>query len=57
MKMNEICCKLYGVAPLHLAQSWDNVGLLAGDEQADCTSMLLTIDMTADSITNCSSCA
>lgn len=48
MKLNEICCTLYGVAPLHLAQSWDNVGLLAGDEQADCSSMLLTIDLTPD---------
>ncbi len=48
MKLNEICCTLYGVAPLHLAQSWDNVGLLAGDEQADCGSILLTIDLTPD---------
>lgn len=46
MKLNEICCTLYGVAPLHLAQSWDNVGLLAGDEHADCRSILLTIDLT-----------
>ncbi len=47
MKLNKICCTLYGIAPLHVAQSWDNVGLLAGDEQADCTSILLTIDLTA----------
>ncbi len=46
MNLGEICTLLDGVAPLHLAQSWDNVGLLAGDEQADCASMLLAIDLT-----------
>ena len=47
MKLDEICCVLEGVAPLHLAQSWDNVGLLAGDPQAECTSISLAIDLTA----------
>ncbi len=46
MKLGEVCKMLDGVAPLHLAQSWDNVGLLAGDEQADCAAMLLAIDLT-----------
>ncbi|MCH8970380.1 MAG: Nif3-like dinuclear metal center hexameric protein, partial [Planctomycetes bacterium] len=47
MKLDEICRVLEGIAPLHLAQSWDNVGLLAGDPQAECTSISLAIDLTA----------
>ncbi len=47
MKLDEICRVLEGIAPLHLAQSWDNVGLLAGDERAECTSISLAIDLTA----------
>ncbi len=46
MKLDEICCVLEGLAPLHLAQSWDNVGLLAGDRQAECASISLAIDLT-----------
>lgn len=34
------------LAPLHLAQEWDNVGLLVGDTAAPCKSILLTIDLT-----------
>jgi dinuclear metal center YbgI/SA1388 family protein len=36
------------MAPLSLAEPWDNVGLLAGDEQAPCTGILLCIDLTED---------
>ncbi len=46
MKLDEICRVLEGIAPLHLAQSWDNVGLLAGDQQAECGSISLAIDLT-----------
>ena len=34
------------IAPLNLAQSWDNVGLLAGDESQECTGIMLCIDLT-----------
>jgi len=34
------------IAPPELAQSWDNVGLLAGDRSAACTRVLLCIDLT-----------
>jgi len=47
MKLDEICRVLEGIAPLHLAQSWDHVGLLAGDPQAEHTSISLAIDLTA----------
>lgn len=34
------------IAPPSMAQSWDNVGLLAGDRAAPCTRVLLCIDLT-----------
>lgn len=34
------------IAPTRLAAAWDNVGLLAGDLDASCGRVLLTIDMT-----------
>ncbi|HSW46033.1 MAG TPA: Nif3-like dinuclear metal center hexameric protein [Phycisphaerae bacterium] len=34
------------LAPPKLAQSWDNVGLLAGDRKASCRKVLLCIDLT-----------
>ncbi len=34
------------IAPLHLAQPWDNVGLLVGDDEVACTGILLAIDTT-----------
>ena len=48
MNIGDVCQILGQVAPLHLAQEWDNVGLLAGDEAADCASILLTIDLTPE---------
>ncbi len=35
------------IAPLKLAQSWDNVGLLAGDPSAPLRRVMLAIDLTA----------
>jgi len=46
--VDDICQALVRIAPLHLAQEWDNVGLLAGDQAAECNSILLTIDLTAE---------
>lgn len=36
------------IAPLHLAQEWDNVGLLAGNARDAVRSVLLCIDLTGD---------
>jgi dinuclear metal center YbgI/SA1388 family protein len=36
------------IAPPHLAESWDNVGLLVGDAKALLRGVLLCIDLTAD---------
>lgn len=47
MKLSEICRTLAEFAPLELAQPWDNVGLIAGQRGAECSQVLLTIDLTA----------
>lgn len=46
MKLHRITDVLEGMAPLSLAQPWDNVGLLVGDAQAEVRTLLLTIDTT-----------
>jgi dinuclear metal center YbgI/SA1388 family protein len=38
------------LAPLELSQSWDNTGLLVGDEQACCDGLLLCIDLSEEVI-------
>ncbi|MCP4245908.1 MAG: Nif3-like dinuclear metal center hexameric protein [bacterium] len=43
----QVCAALEKIAPLALAQVWDNVGLLAGDESAAVRRVLLCIDLTA----------
>jgi len=47
MKVNEIEQALGQMIPRGLAQSWDNVGLLVGDGDAEVKNVLLTIDTTA----------
>lgn len=49
LPLNEVIKKLEAFAPLKIAESWDNVGLLvepAGD--VNVSSMLVTIDLTED---------
>ena len=41
-----VCSALEDIAPLGLAESWDNVGLLVGDRNAPVRRMLLCIDLT-----------
>lgn len=48
MRLSEVMSVLGDLAPLRLAESWDNVGLLAGDPAADIAGALFAIDMTAD---------
>jgi dinuclear metal center YbgI/SA1388 family protein len=47
MKLADITAILESIAPTRFAESWDNVGLLAGDPAADVSRILLTIDYTA----------
>ena len=46
MKVKDMAAVVEQIAPLGLAQSWDNVGLLVGDRQRELKSVLLTIDVT-----------
>lgn len=43
--VGDICDTLESLAPLALAQEWDNVGLLAGDRAAPVRHVLLCIDL------------
>jgi dinuclear metal center YbgI/SA1388 family protein len=48
MKLSALLDILEQIAPLKLAESWDNVGLLAGDPAANISRVMLTIDYTAE---------
>ena len=44
MKVQEIITALEGIAPLHYAEDFDNVGLLTGDASAEVQGVLITLD-------------
>jgi len=46
MKLKQIQAAIETLAPLPLAQDWDNVGLLLGDADAEVQSVLMCIDTT-----------
>ena len=46
MKLQDLVKTLNELAPVHYAESWDNVGLLAGDPNEQVTKALFTVDMT-----------
>ena len=48
MKLKEITKALEQIAPLELAEQWDNVGLLAGDPGQSVKNIMLAIDLTAE---------
>lgn len=45
--VNDLCMAMERIAPVALAQSWDNVGLIAGDHAAAVGRVLLCIDLTS----------
>ena len=51
MKIKDIAEQIEKIVPLKLAQDWDNVGLLIGDARKNVKRILLTIDITADVVT------
>ncbi len=51
MKLVDIKNAIEEIAPLALAQDWDNVGFLLGDPGRDIRTILLTIDTTAAVVT------
>ncbi|UCF43763.1 MAG: Nif3-like dinuclear metal center hexameric protein [Planctomycetota bacterium] len=48
MKIKDIAAKIEKIAPLELAQDWDNVGLLIGDGRRNVRNILLTIDISGE---------
>lgn len=46
MRVQEIMTKLEEFSPVPLAESWDNVGLLAGDPQQEIHRVLVVLDLT-----------
>jgi dinuclear metal center YbgI/SA1388 family protein len=48
MKIKDIAKEIGKIVPLELAQDWDNVGLLIGNEQRNVKNTLLTIDVTKE---------
>jgi len=48
MKIKEIIEKIEIFAPKSLAEEWDNVGLMLGDENAECSGIMLALDLTFD---------
>jgi dinuclear metal center YbgI/SA1388 family protein len=48
MKIKDIAERIEKISPLKLAQGWDNVGLLIGDENRSVKNILLTIDITSE---------
>jgi dinuclear metal center YbgI/SA1388 family protein len=50
MKIKDVIICLESLAPLSLQESYDNAGLIAGDEYRDCTGILVSLDATAEII-------
>ncbi len=48
MKLEELTRAMEAIAPTRLAESWDNVGLLAGDPQQSVSRAMLCIDYTPE---------
>ena len=48
MQLTELLNVLEAIAPTRLAEPWDNVGLLVGDQAQDVASVMLTIDYTVE---------
>jgi len=46
MKIKDVITTLETIAPLSLQEAYDNAGLITGDENAECTGMLISLDAT-----------
>ena len=46
MKIKDVITSLETMAPLPLQEEYDNAGLIAGDENADCSGILISLDAT-----------
>jgi len=50
MQIKSVIKELEGIAPTHLQESYDNSGLLTGSAEWDCSGILLTLDITENTI-------
>ena len=50
MKVNELCSIIENVAPVELADDWDNVGLLIGDKNSTITGVVTCVDLSFGAI-------
>jgi dinuclear metal center YbgI/SA1388 family protein len=48
VKVRDLVRAMEAIAPLRFAESWDNVGLIVGDEESPLARVLLTIDCTSE---------
>ena len=48
MKVYQICELLEKIAPLDIAEEWDNVGLLVGDKESEVKKILIALDVNSD---------
>ncbi len=56
VKVSSVCRAMEEIAPGHLAQEWDNVGLLLGDAGQEVGKLLLCIDLTAEVLAEAQDC-
>ena len=47
MKIKDVIASLEAMAPLSLQENYDNAGLITGDENTDCRSILVSLDTTS----------
>lgn len=50
MKIKDVISAVEEWAPDCLAEEWDNVGLMLGDGEAECTGVAVSLDCTADAV-------
>ena len=50
MKVKELTCWLSGQYPPSVAEDWDNVGLLVGDDTKEVNHVFLALDLTEDTL-------
>lgn len=50
MKINDVILAIEQRAPVCLAEEWDNVGLMLGDGEAECTGVAVSLDCTAETV-------
>ena len=56
MKISQIAKIVENIAPLDIAEEWDNVGLLVGDEDRDVKKVLVALDINSDIVRQAIEC-